>query len=110
MAPKRLKKSTVSILGGFDMKADALRFEFDESKSRSNLVKHGIDFVDAQALWLDEGFIEIRARPTVEQRYLTIGRIGDMYWSAIITYRGSAIRMISVRRSRIEEVMLYEGE
>jgi len=37
-------------------------FEFDESKSRANKVKHGIDFVEAQALWQDDDLLRIEAR------------------------------------------------
>ena len=69
-------------------------FEFDEGKSRSNKSKHGIDFVEAQALWLDERLLEIRARTEDEPRYLVIGRIGQLAWSAIIAYRKQRIRLI----------------
>jgi uncharacterized protein len=86
-----------------------LQFEFDERKSRTNKAKHGLDFVEAQALWLDEELIEIPARTTDEPRLLVVGRIAGRHWSAIITYRGEAIRLISVRRARAEEVELYEG-
>ena len=85
-------------------------FEFDDAKSRSNKAKHGIDFVEAQALWLDERLIAIPARTDDEPRFLVIGRIENRYWSAVITYRGDRIRIISARRSREEEVALYEGE
>jgi len=44
-----------------------------------------------------------------EPRYLVIGRIGAKHWSAVITYRSENVRIISVRRSRPEEVTLYEG-
>lgn len=85
-------------------------FEYDEAKSLSNRDKHGIDFVGAQALWSDERRVEIPARTEDEPRYLVVGRIGGRHWSAVITYRGTRIRMISVRRSRPEEVALYEGK
>jgi uncharacterized DUF497 family protein len=85
-------------------------FEFDEAKSRSNKAKHGIDFVEAQALWLDDGLIEIPARTEDEPRFLVVGSIESRPWSAVITYRTERIRIISVRRSRKEEVALYEGE
>ncbi len=39
-----------------------VEFEFDEAKSRANKSKHGIDFVEAQALWLDGMLVEIPAR------------------------------------------------
>ncbi len=84
-------------------------FEFDEEKSKANKDKHGIDFILAQALWDDPDILEIPARMEDEPRYLLIGRIGNRHWSAIVTYRGSTIRIISVRRSRKEEVELYES-
>jgi len=86
-----------------------VEFEFDERKSRANKVKHGIDFVEAQALWLDEALVEIPAHSEVEQRVLVVGLMGGKHWSAFITYRGEAIRLISVRRSRDVEVAIYEG-
>jgi uncharacterized DUF497 family protein len=84
-------------------------FEFDPSKSDANLDKHGIDFVDAQAVWQDPDFIEIRARSDDEPRFLVVGMIDGKHWSAIITYREEAVRIISVRRSRDSEVALYES-
>lgn len=85
------------------------QFEFDERKSRANLDKHGIDFVDAQALWNDPLMIEVPARTTDEIRSLVIGMIAGKHWSAVITPRGDRIRIISVRRSRKEEIAIYEG-
>ena len=84
-------------------------FEFDEQKSRANLKKHGIDFADAQALWRDPDMIEIPARTADEPRFLIVGRIAGKHWSAVVTPRGNNIRIISVRRSRIEEVAIYES-
>ena len=84
-------------------------FEFDLAKSDANLFKHGIGFVDAQALWGDPMLLEIPARTADEPRFLVIGLIEGKHWSAVITYRGVNIRLISVRRARTEEVALYEG-
>ena len=86
-----------------------ITFEFDEAKSQANLQKHGINFIDAQNLWNDPRLLEIPAKTEDEPRYLMIGLIQDKHWSAVITYRGSKIRLISVRRSRTEEVILYES-
>lgn len=86
-----------------------LIFEFDDAKSRANHTKHGIDFVDAQLLWNDTQLLEIPARIEDEPRYLVIGKIKGKHWSAVLTYRGVNIRLISVRRSRVEEVALYES-
>ena len=84
-------------------------FEFDQSKSESNREKHGIDFVEAQALWNDSNLLEIPAKTMDETRFLIIGRIDQKHWSAVVTYRDEKIRLISVRRSRNEEVALYES-
>jgi uncharacterized DUF497 family protein len=77
-----------------------VEFEFDEAKSQKNREKHGIDFVEAQLLWLDSMLIEIPARTEDEPRCLVVGTIVGVHWSAIITYREDRIRIISVRRSR----------
>jgi len=87
-----------------------MRFEYDPAKSTENKRKHGIDFETALALWGDDALVEIPARVADEPRWLVIGRIGDKHWSAVITRRGENIRLISVRRSRTEEVALYESE
>jgi uncharacterized DUF497 family protein len=85
-------------------------FEYNPNKSTENKRKHGIDFKDAQRLWADPGVVEIPARTSDEARWLLIGKIDEKNWSAIITRRGENIRLISVRRSRDEEVALYESE
>jgi uncharacterized DUF497 family protein len=71
---------------------------------------HGIGFEEAMRLWEDERRIEIPARTTDEARYLVIGVIAGKHWSAVVTYRDTKTRIISVRRSRDEEVELYEGQ
>lgn len=86
-----------------------MEFEFDEAKSRANKAKHGIDFIEAQALWEDTDLLEIPARTEDEPRSIVIGRIGAKHWSAVFTYRGERVRIISVRRSRKEERELYES-
>lgn len=86
-----------------------MTFEFDPDKSAANLQKHGIDFRRAQALWDDPDLLEIPARTDDEPRWLVIGRIAGKHWSGVITYRSDAIRIISVRRSRAEEIAIYES-
>ena len=86
-----------------------MEFEFDHAKSDANRKKHGIDFIEAQALWDDPDLLEIPARTSDEPRYLVVGRIEDKHWSGIITYRREKVRIISVRRARPEEVALYES-
>jgi uncharacterized DUF497 family protein len=84
-------------------------FEFDGRKSDVNKAKHGIDFYEAQKLWLDPDLLEIPLKTSDEERFVVIGKISGKHWSGIITYRSGNIRIISVRRSRKEEVEIYES-
>ena len=83
-------------------------FEFDPEKSEANLAKHGIDFETAQKLWLDDRKV---FGPTVspdEERWMLVATLDGKLWSAVYTWRGDNIRLISVRRSRTDEVCQYE--
>lgn len=89
---------------------DSLEFEFNPVKSVANRKKHGIDFVEAQSLWDDERLLELEATTSEEPRQIAIGVIRGKCWLAVFTMRGTAIRLISVRRARVREVQLYEGQ
>ena len=84
-------------------------FQYDPKKSLANLKKHGIDFEQAQLLWEDPDLVMIAARSEDEPRTLFIARLNDQHWSAIVTNRNGEIRIISVRRSRMAEIELYES-
>jgi hypothetical protein len=86
-----------------------MEFEFDIEKSRTNKIKHGIDFIEAQLLWEDSERVEIPAKTEDEIRLMVIGLIGNKHWSAVITYRNDKTRIISARRSQREEIQIYES-
>lgn len=86
-----------------------MEFEFDPAKSAANKAKHGIDFVEAQALWQDDGLADAPVVSEGEPRFLVIGRIDGKHWTAVCTLRGEVVRIISVRRARKTEVMFYDG-
>lgn len=92
---------------GYNLKIIA--FEFDPDKSERDKKRHGIDFHEAEALWDDPDLIEIPAKTIEDRRFIAIGMIGDTHWSAVITYGSARTRRISVRRSRKEEIGIYEG-
>ena len=83
-------------------------FEFDEAKSVANKAKHGLDFSEAQKLWLDADALQLPARSESENRRLLIAQAMGKIWSAIFTERSGRIRIISVRRARSNEEALYE--
>ena len=85
-------------------------FEFDDNKSFSNKEKHGICFLEAQKLWDDSEALSLNALDRGEDRFLLIGKLQGRHWSAIFTYRGKKICLISVRRSRKNEVAVYESQ
>lgn len=84
-----------------------MKFEYDNAKSKANKEKHGIDFEEAKELW-ENPYVEVPSKYNDEQRKLVIGRIQQKFWTAIITERKGIVRLISIRRSRIEEKKLYE--
>jgi uncharacterized protein len=84
-------------------------FEWDHAKSLANLAKHGIDFETARNIWADPQLLEVPARTTVEPRWFVIGKLDGKFWSVVFTRRNEVIRLISVRRSRAEEIGIYES-
>ncbi len=84
-----------------------MEFEYDAYKSEINKEKHGLSLEEAKHLWMSLA-VELEARTEDEPRFLRIGRIGEKLYSCIYTQRGNKIRLISARRSRIEEEKLYK--
>lgn len=85
-----------------------MEFEYDPAKSTTNLLKHGIDFEEAQSLWGDQEALTIRVRRKAEKRLMLIARYAGACWTAIYTMRGDIIRIISVRRATGNEVSYYD--
>jgi uncharacterized DUF497 family protein len=87
-------------------------FEFDPEKSAATKAdpNRGIDFEEAQTLWLDPNRIEVPLLFAAEPRIAVIGKIGTKTWTAIITQRGENIRIISVRRAHPKEERIYEQD
>jgi uncharacterized DUF497 family protein len=84
--------------------------QYDPEKSAENKRKHGVDFEEAQTLWSDPVLLEIPARVSDELRWVVIGKMNEKHWSAVITRRSDNVRIISVRRSRDEEIEIYESQ
>lgn len=88
-----------------------MRFSWDERKRKSNLGKHGLDFVDVPRVF--EG-------PTVtyeddrlsydEQRFVTLGLLQGVALSIVHTETPEHIHVISFRRAtRDEEAFLFQS-
>ena len=87
-----------------------MEFEFDPQKSETNKLKHEIDFVEAQKIWLDDARLEVDLNWKDEPRFMVIGKIASKIWSAICTKRNEKIRIISARRARPNEEKVYEED
>jgi len=85
-------------------------FEFDPDKSAANRLKQGIDCEAAQALWLDDRKVSGPTNSPGEERWMVVGMIDGKLWSALVTYHGEAVRIISVRRSRPKEAAAYDAQ
>lgn len=83
-----------------------MKFEYDPGKSEANLGKHGVDFKKVQELWKGP-CVEFVAKGEFENRFAIIGPIGGKLHTCIYTLRGDCIRIISCRRSRKKEKLLY---
>lgn len=86
-------------------------FEWDEEKAEINKKKHGISFETAAKVFLDEDRLEIydEAHSLEEERFITIGRAGDVLF-VVYTVRTPKIRLISARLAVPKERRLYYGE
>lgn len=82
-------------------------FEYDPAKSQANKAKHGIDFEEAKALWIDPQRVEFVARFQDEERVGIVAEYDGKLWTAISTQRAEKTRIISVRRARDYEKELY---
>lgn len=83
-------------------------FEWDENKRKYNLEKHGIDFIDAMAIFDDPDRIEFVNNRNGETRVQTIGMVNDVILFLVYTSRGKKKRIISVRRASKNERKAYD--
>jgi uncharacterized protein len=82
-----------------------MSFEWDESKRKVNIRKHGIDFVDARSIF--DGMtvtIEDTRFDYGETRYITLGFLQG---HVIVTECGDKIRIISARKATKNEAKIY---
>lgn len=86
-----------------------MKFEYDENKSKSNKLKHNIDFEEVKQLWKDDNMLMLETAFENETRYLNIGKIYDKFYTVVITHRDDSIRIISARRSRRKEIEIYDS-
>jgi uncharacterized DUF497 family protein len=88
-----------------------MRFEWDETKRRSNIRRHGIDFVDAEEVFAGETITFLDDRYDYEEtRFLTFGLLWGEVVAIVHIETDKVIRVISVRRASKDEEETYFTE
>ena len=84
-------------------------FEWDEAKREANLVKHGVDFVDALEVFADPRRVERidQRREYAEERRQAVGMVRGQVLFVVYTLRGEVRRLISARRASSNERRAY---
>jgi uncharacterized protein len=77
-------------------------FEWDESKRRTNLAKHLIDFQDAIKIF-DGPVFEVARRRHGEDRVLAVGLMEGIEIVVVYVIRGGTRRIISARKAHRNE-------
>ncbi len=88
-----------------------MRFTWDNRKNESNLVKHGFDFADAQIVFSGPTFTDEDDRFAYgEQRFMTLGLLGQMVVPIAHTESNDEVRVISRRRgSKREQLICFRN-
>ncbi len=86
-----------------------LLFEWDDEKSRSNFVKHGIRFQTAVKAFLDpRALVRLDEEHSQEQRYNLLGKVGRVLFVVYVKKEEATIRIISARIATKLEQERYE--
>jgi len=89
-----------------------MRFEWEENKNRSNVIKHKVSFETAIAIFDDRHALSILDRIVDgEERWQTLGMIAEILLIAAHTWRDEdgdeVIRLISARKATPSERRAY---
>ena len=85
-------------------------FEWDHEKNKANILKNGVDFIDAMLIF--ETFVLSavdRRHDYGEQRVRSIGIVDDDCFVVVHTQRGSSVRLISAWKGGTDERKLYRA-
>jgi uncharacterized DUF497 family protein len=89
-----------------------LEFEWDEAKARLNLEKHGVLFLTAAAIFLNERLERVDDREDYgEVRWIALGRVDIEVYRVVYTWRNeNLVRIVSAQRAGKNEQEIYYRE
>jgi hypothetical protein len=101
----------ITFCHNIEKRRKSMLFEWDESKEKRNIVKHGLDFSTAALIFHDVNRLEWfdERHSEQEDRYITIGEIGGTAVVVMVVYteRLEVIRIISARKATNAERRAY---
>lgn len=88
---------------------DPPQFEWGDKKAASNEAKHGVPFIYATRVFLDDGRIDFDSSRSSdgEDRRKVVGKIEERLYCVVYTLRGRVCRIISARRANAKETKAY---
>jgi uncharacterized DUF497 family protein len=86
-----------------------MKYIWDENKRIANLIKHNVDFLDAERFEWESAIETIDDRSDYkEKRWIALGLIDNSLHVLIYALRGDNIRLISLRKANNRERKYYE--
>lgn len=87
-----------------------MEFEFDPTKDEANRFKHGLRLAFGSRVFANDDHVVLASHRAVdgEERYKAIGLVDGKLYTVVHVWRGTAIRLISVRRSNANEQRDYD--
>ena len=86
-----------------------VKFEWDEDKRRSTRIERGLDFADAPLFFDGRPVVTFASPRGEEPRWKTTARIAGAFFTLVWTWRGSGIRVISMRRAHGDEAKAHRA-
>ncbi len=87
-----------------------MKFEWDEAKNETNLLKHDLDFVDAEAVFAGP-MLQLRdtRQDYGEDRFIGLGFLESLVVVVVFARRESdVIRVISMRKANQDEKQRFQ--
>ncbi|MFN0114437.1 MAG: BrnT family toxin [Paracoccaceae bacterium] len=85
--------------------------DWDDTKRRTNLAKHGVDFAEAERFdWTRVVVLTDTRRDYGEVRLRVFGMIGERLHVLVFAQRGAMIRVIRLRRANGREFRLWNTQ
>jgi len=84
-----------------------MEFEWDERKRAQIINERALDFVSAHRFFDRRPAIHQPSLRNNEERWKTTAQLEGTFFTVVWTWRGEAIRVISIRRAHAQEIRKF---